>query len=305
MIGRTNTQTGVATVSLENDLLKVVAAPEVGGRIVSIYNKETGYEFLWKNAALPLVRNEPGAPYDPNFYGGIDELLPNDLPEVITGIEVPDHGELWTMPLDYNVEDREIVMSCTLPRTGISYNRRMKLSVGKPEIITSYRLINPGSSSIPFLWKLHAALSIAEGDRILCDCKNAFPLDLEWSRCTREGSFDWPCFDNLDMSIIPPLNDTNEFLCLTGLKTGCIAWERPSDRLRFTYTFDKNLFRQCWLFASFGKFDGHYTAILEPCTSRLLSVSKASEQDACTVLGPGETLETTVVTYAGRSDGRS
>jgi hypothetical protein len=41
---------------------------------------------------------ERGADYDSNFYGGIDELIPNDIPENIDGIDDPDHGELWTTP---------------------------------------------------------------------------------------------------------------------------------------------------------------------------------------------------------------
>ena len=81
-------------ILLENDCLRVLIAPEIGGRVVSLIDRETGREFLWRNPALQLGRSPPGTSYDPNFYGGIDELLPCALPETIYGVVCPDHSEL-------------------------------------------------------------------------------------------------------------------------------------------------------------------------------------------------------------------
>jgi len=89
----------IPLVRLESEWLRVDVAPGVGGRIVSLIEKASGHEFLWCNSRLPLSLLPPGSTYDPNFFGGIDELLPNDLPEEVNGIPCPDHGELWTLPL--------------------------------------------------------------------------------------------------------------------------------------------------------------------------------------------------------------
>ena len=90
---------GVPVTRLESDHLRLDVAPSVGGRVVSLIHKPSGHEFLWRNRALPLRREAAGSEYDPNFHGGIDELLPNDIPELIDGVDCPDHGELWTAPL--------------------------------------------------------------------------------------------------------------------------------------------------------------------------------------------------------------
>ncbi len=87
---------GIEIFTIESDHLKVSIAPALGGKIISIFNKHFQKEFLWTNKTLPLATNARGADYDPNFWGGIDELIPNDLPETIDSIPYPDHGELWT-----------------------------------------------------------------------------------------------------------------------------------------------------------------------------------------------------------------
>ena len=63
-------------VRMENDFLRVDVAPSVGGRIVNLVEKASSHQFLWHNAKQSLEKLAPGSAYDPNFYGGIDELLP-------------------------------------------------------------------------------------------------------------------------------------------------------------------------------------------------------------------------------------
>ena len=80
---------------LENDYLKITVDPSHGGRIIGFLNKLRGAEQIWYDPSrLPV---DPALDYDGNFAGGMDELLPNDPPE--DGF--PDHGELWTLPLNW------------------------------------------------------------------------------------------------------------------------------------------------------------------------------------------------------------
>ena len=69
---------GVEGICLENDSISLVVCPSVGGKIVSFCLKDTGQELLWRNENLALRPYPEGTAYDPHFYGGIDELLPND-----------------------------------------------------------------------------------------------------------------------------------------------------------------------------------------------------------------------------------
>src|SRR5690606_35547401 len=84
---------GLNIITIESDQLRVEVIPALGGKISSVFNKQHSKEFLWNNVGLELRENQPGDDYDSSFLGGIDELLPNDLPEQIDGIAYPDHGE--------------------------------------------------------------------------------------------------------------------------------------------------------------------------------------------------------------------
>ena len=67
----------------------------------------------------------------------------------------------------------------------------------------------------------------------------------------------------------------------------------------FSYKYDKKIFPYQWYFASYGGFLNHYTAVLEPCSSMPLSVTEAIRAGQCSVLEPGEEINTTVHIYAG------
>jgi hypothetical protein len=286
---------------LDSDWLRVEVAPRVGGRVVSLIDKAGGHEFLWRNRALALERLPAGSEYDPNFYGGIDELLPNDLPETIAGVACPDHGELWTMALDWQREGGRLTLRGTLPRFGLRYERTMTLCPDRPALDFTYRLSNPTSQPRAFLWKLHAALNVAPGDVIACPARQAQVVDLAWSRYHTRAPFPWPRIEDQDAHVVPPPDGTADFFYLFDLAAGRMAWQRPASGLAFTYHFDLKVFPYAWLFASYGGFNGHYTVILEPCTAMPLSVNEAAARNQCSTLQPGATLETRVSLVAGKT----
>ncbi len=290
----------VPLVALESAHLRVEIAPSVGGRIVSVVEKSTGHEFLWRNPKVPLQPMPPGSAYDPNFFGGIDELLPNDIPECIDGVDCPDHGELWTTSLDCAEADGAILLRGTLPITGLRYEKRVALAADSPRIELGYRITNPTAHTRRFLWKLHAAMAIEPGDVIDCPARLGQVADLDWSRFSTLERFAWPNIEGRAANVVPEPGNKCDFFYLSGLEAGRMAWRRPGTGLEFCYEFDAQVFPYAWLFASYGGFDGHFTAILEPCTGMPISVNEAAGLGQCSVLAPGQSLETRVTIRAGR-----
>lgn len=286
-------------VRVENDFLQVDVAPGVGGRIVNLLEKSSNHQFLWHNAALKLEKLNPGDQYDPNFYGAIDELIPNDIPEVINGVACPDHGELWTAPLDFQVDGETLVLTGTLPIFGLGYERRMTLASEGPFVHFDYRIENVSGARREFLWKLHSALKVGAGDRIVCPARIAVVGDPEYSRWSSTEPFEWPRIEGQRADLIPEKDGTMDFLYLYELEKGQIAWESADKTLTFAYEFDLNVFPYAWMFASFGGFDDHYMAILEPCTTMPISVNEAAKLGQCSVLEAGQVIETRVAIYAG------
>jgi hypothetical protein len=71
-----------------------------------------------------------------------------------------------------------------------------------------------------------------------------------------------------------------------------------------TLSFDRQVFPYVCYFASYGGLDGHYTAVLEPCTAMPVPVNEAARLNQCSVLEPGRRVETRVSIYAGLEVGR-
>jgi galactose mutarotase-like enzyme len=289
----------VPVVRLQNEALQVDVAPAVGGRILSIQHRATGYQFLWRNPHLDLRALPAGSEYDPNFYGGIDELLPNDIPELLNGVASPDHGELWTLPLDHAIERQALVLRGALPLCGLAYEKRLALRSREPYIDLDYCIENRAQEPRVFLWKLHAAMNIEAGDRIECPAKTARVVDRSWSRWETLHPFPWPTVGDQRADIIPAQDGSMDFLFLYDLQSGEMGWRSLSRGLQFTYHFDRQVFPYAWYFASYGGFDGHYVAILEPCSAMPLSVNEAARLGQCSRLEPGQRLETRVTVYAG------
>lgn len=285
-------------IRLENNYLLVDIFPEGGGKMTSIYNKKLGYEFLWNNETLNLKAYKAGTEYDPVFYGGVDELIPNDIPENIDGMELPDHGELWTQPQAASVGKGLLTLKSFLPVSKLNYKKTIRLDENGPFIHANYTISNENTEPVKFLWKLHAALKIKAGDRILCRAGKGQVVDPEYSRFKQTDSFQWPILEKNNVSVIPEKNGTMDFFYLYELDDGEVGLENV-EQAYFGYRFDKRVFPYVWLFASYGGFLNHYTAILEPCTTMPISVNDAARLGQTMVLQPGETVSTRVTIIAG------
>lgn len=297
-----STCNGLTILRMKNEFLELEVAPEIGGRILSLQDVRTGYQFLWKNPNLKLEKLPVGSEYDPNFYGGIDELLPNDMPEEINGVQSPDHGELWTQTLRHTTMPDGILLEGTLPLSELTYRRKISFCSERPGIALKYRIGNPTGERKVFLWKFHAAMNLMPGDEILCPARTAVVADTQWSKWSDSAPFAWPRIQNQRADIIPPLDGSMDFLYLYDLEDGMMGWRRPSKNLAFVYRFDPVVLPYCWYFASYGGFFNHYTGVLEPCTAMPISVNDAAKLGQCSALEPGRFLETTVFIYAGASD---
>jgi hypothetical protein len=292
---------GVEVLTGENDHIKFEIVPAAGGKIISIFNKDLNKEFLWRNANLLLETHQPGADYDANFIGGIDELLPNDIPETVDSVTYPDHGELWTTPLDYELEEDRISVFGKLKLSGLNYKKTISLEANAPIINFKYTIKNESDSIRNFLWKLHAALRIEEGDRLLSGAKKGKVVDLDYSRFKNLNEFEWPFIENTDASIVPNKNNSLDFFYLFDIEKPEMDLLSNGGKQLFRYSYDKSIFPYQWYFASYGGFLNHYTAILEPATSMPISINEAKQLKQCTVLQPGQEINTLVQIYAGEN----
>lgn len=292
---------GVELLTGENDDIRFEVAPAMGGKITSVYNKKLEKEFLWRNQGLNLAVNNPGTDYDTHFWGGIDELLPNDIPETVDGIDYPDHGELWTSPLDYKFTDNRISVYGTLEKSGLYYEKAMSFHADAPKIELEYRIVNQSGERRSFLWKLHAALNISAGDKLMSNASKARIVYPQSSRFVTQDEFSWPFIEGIDASVVPENNRTMDFFYLYDSPDGTMGLVTDSGKYLFSYSYDQSIFPYQWYFASYGKFLNHYAAILEPASAMPVSINEAASHLQCSVLEPDEEINTIVTIYAGEN----
>lgn len=290
---------GMVLLTGENEQIRFEIVPAMGGKLTSVYNKILDKEFLWHNQGLDLSVNAAGTDYDSHFWGGIDELLPNDIEETIDGQKYPDHGELWTSSLQYELKENQMIVYGELAQCGLYYSKTLSLEAGSAEIHLDYRIINKSGQTRHFLWKMHAALQISAGDRLLTRALNAKVVYPEASRFATMERFDWPVVEGVDAGIVPEKANNMDFFYLYGVTEGEMGMISGNGKHLFAYRYDQQVFPFQWYFASYGKFNDHYTSILEPASAMPVSVNEAMEKRQCTVLTPGEELQTRVTIYAG------
>lgn len=290
---------GMTLLSGENDQIRFEIVPAMGGKLTSVYNKILDKEFLWHNQGLDLSVNAAGTDYDSHFWGGIDELLPNDIEETIDGQQYPDHGELWTTSLQYELKEDQLMVYGKLPQCGLYYSKTLSLESGSAEIQLDYHIINESGYARHFLWKLHAALQISAGDRLLTSARKAKVVYPEASRFSTMEAFDWPVVEGVDATVVPEKGDSMDFFYLYEALEGEMGMISGNGKHLFSYRYDQRVFPFQWYFASYGKFNDHYTAILEPASAMPVSVNEAMEKKQCTVLAPGQEIATRVTIYAG------
>ncbi len=136
-------------VGLENDLLRIEVAPELGGRVYSLYDKRIGQEILFSNPVVKPVRILPIWAF---ISGGIEFNFPiahspTSLAEVgcVSGV-INNYGYI-------RVGEREA-------RTGMEWMVEIGLTAGSPVLVQRTRFRNFTEAAHPWMsWTIAAVRS--------------------------------------------------------------------------------------------------------------------------------------------------
>jgi Domain of unknown function (DUF5107) len=305
---------GLQALVLENGVLRVVVLPELGAKIWQITAVTTGRDLLWHNPRLAARPIPFGSAYDDVFLGGWDELFPNDVPEVLAGEPYPDHGELWASPWTWSIErdagEVRVTLELEAPISACSIRKSLVLRDGASALLVSSSITNSGHRPLPYLWKQHLAVPVAEPAAIGLAARTMLLEDFGSPRAGRPGdSYTWPELvgpDGTSTNMSPTLGRASrvcEFQYATDLADGWCA-VTYGDGSGIGLAFDPEVFRSCWLFASYGGWRDHEVVVLEPCTGYPVSVESGVDAGTHQVLPARGTVETAfaAVVYQGFSD---
>ena len=297
---------GLRAIVIENDLLRVVVLPELGSKIWQIRYKPLEADLLWNNPSVLPAKQPLYASYDDTWSGGWDELFPNDGPGNLQGLDLPDHGELWTGVWDaepLHLRDATGVhLHYTTPLTHFLVEKTLILRPQSAIMEVAYRLTNHGTGTWPFLFKLHPAFAVSRYHRIDFPAMTVVrEIEYEGTLAGAPRVFPWPdvSLDKgktvLDLRQVPdPSSRALHFFYGTELSAGWCGVTNQERRLAAALRFDPKIFSSCWLFATHGGWRDLNVAVLEPATGFPLRIQSMIDEGRALSLAPGEKLETTV-----------
>jgi hypothetical protein len=289
-------------VELCRDDLTVVVVPELGGKICSILWQ--GREVLARNPLRPARYAAPYADFDAS---GFDECLPAIGPspypaEPWQGTEIPDHGEVWSLPWSHRVESDRLRLSVHGVRYPYTFEKSIELR-SSGAIRLRYALTNHAPFPFPFLWSAHPLLVPRPGMRIHLPSETRVRVD--WSKDDRLGGVlaehPWPLTRDsqgreVDLSLISgPETGHVDKLYTTRLHEGWCALHDPADGFYVVMLFQPEQVPYVGLSINLGGWpldrSPYYNVGLEPCNGYPDRLDLAVARGDCAVAGPGERCE--------------
>ncbi|HEX3798567.1 MAG TPA: hypothetical protein VH413_07695 [Verrucomicrobiae bacterium] len=262
---------GVAVHVLGNQRLEIAVAPELGAKIISLKDLETGREWMWHPpGAMKLFRNSLGDDFAASTLVGADECLPTIAPCHWRGRDLPDHGEVWNAEwrVDQAAWESGILRtSVKLPVSPFEFERSIELRDN--EVRFSYRLKNCGSVEEPFLWAIHPLLKLRAGDRmVLPDSTRRL--------------FNGEVWTTAEESAVPIGGHAKIFARPLSEGVAAVVSADGADRLEFEWDAAENNTLGVWL--TRGGWHGHHHFALEPTNGDDDALCVAAARQHCGVV---------------------
>lgn len=152
-------------LALESEAMCVIIVPDLGAKIVSLYDKLHLREWL-----VPPIRPVKQTAYGANFISqdmsGWDEMLPTIIACEWDGAQLPDHGEVWSIP--WEQESAGDGLSLSIDGTAFPYHFvRSAVLVAPGTLELGYWLTNTGQKAWPYLWAAHPQFLAATDTQIV------------------------------------------------------------------------------------------------------------------------------------------
>lgn len=286
---RTDTVAGFGLHTLENGYLRLSMVPELGGRIVSILDREGEREWLdgWEPEEERRVwAPEEEAVYDSGPGAGIDECLPTVLACRVGEAEIPDHGDVWSAAADFDDSRAgEGVLGCSWELGSLPLKFSRSVRVEGREIRLGYRLENLASTPTPFLWAWHPLFTLRSGDRMI--------FDESVDSCGSPGldgeRFPWPGVaegQDLSRAELGTATPSCAKVFVGPLSEGWAGIRGLSSELRLEWPVGMFPWAGVWITRGFWKGLHHWA--IEPTNCPVDRLSEVAGGDARTLLGSGE-----------------
>lgn len=320
---------GERGIFLENEWLSAVILPGKGGKVVSLFGKETGKEILFQNKKGRFGQAQFGSSFGDFEACGFDDAFPNvdaetvkvpetvektervvipDIGEVseqklrrktakpgITELAYPDHGEIWSASFISEITRQGVSLRYHSAR--FQYDYRKHFSLHKNRLHCEYEIINQGDRELPCIWTMHCLVSIEKGMRLVfpkgvTQIQNVFACKT-LGKAEQIYAFPEDLIQGRTYQFDRiPKSGMVKYYAAGTVKEGTCGYDYPKSGTSVRYFYDraKLPYLGCWITA--GGYRGDWNCALEPCTGYYDSVGKAKRLTGeRPVLKKGEKME--------------
>jgi hypothetical protein len=267
-----------SSLVFESDRLRAEFIPVPGGKLASLINKDTGYEYLLQREDKQYREQPFGGIFVEGECSGYDDMFPtidqcNYENEPWQGIEMADHGEVWSLPWEYAVKNDSLHLSVKGVRFPYILEKRVYFT-SESSLRLDYTLTNCSPFDFEFLWAGHLMVNMEEGTKVKVPevCKQAVTV-----LTNGNGKFgdirNWPFFrDNhgnpyrADICRSKDTGGFEKYYFTNRLTAGWCELIYPDAGNRLKVSFPAETVPYLGILMNEGGWDNLYNMIIEPCT---------------------------------------
>jgi galactose mutarotase-like enzyme len=156
---------GFPALTLESVSIRLAMVPDLGAKIVSLYDKVHQREWLVP-PIRPVQQTVYGATFVEQDMSGWDEMLPTITVCDWEGAHLPDHGEVWSIP--WKLESMDGALTLSVEGIAVPYHFVRSASLIAPDTIElRYCLSNTGQKALPYLWAAHPQFAASPDTQVV------------------------------------------------------------------------------------------------------------------------------------------
>jgi galactose mutarotase-like enzyme len=274
-------------VGLRNNCIEIAIVPQLGGKILTLKNRRSGREWMWRPEGGMLFANRPGDSFEISTMSGADDCLPTVAACEFSGRRIPDHGEVWSRPCEVE-RSQPNVLHTWLDLSSMPARFERVILLHDHTVRIDYRLRNLSDDPHAFLWAFHPLMKIEPGDELLVPVNDVSVEVTTLPKGRRGDRWTWPIpmagvnFQQLDLGPSPGYAK----MFATSLASGRAAVFNPITGDRLTYCFDAAELPALGIWITRGGWSAHHHFALEPTHVPFDSLADAADAKACPILKP-------------------
>jgi galactose mutarotase-like enzyme len=292
----------IEAIKLENDVLKIIVIPSMGGKVASIYRKDKKFELLFQNKEE--IYRKPKV-YDEFFKydaSGFDDAFPTiDEGNVRIGeknVIYPDHGEIWAASFTYEIKGKKV--ECMYQSEIIDYKYKKTFSLLDDILTIEYEIVNTGVDEFPCIWAMHNLMVCEEDMELIFPENTKEVINVRNSEFLGESGriYLYPAtinslgqVFNFNKVLPASANNMEKYYVKGPVTQGCCGAYYPSKDINYRVYYDKEKLPYLGFWVTEGGFRGDYNCALEPTNGYYDSIDIAKNEGNICVLRPMEILE--------------